>query len=741
MTKNEIFTKVKGIGLKNAARTLSIMILAGLLIEVVALVQYHYAHSLLKEELDLCNENEMTLKAVRVRGILRSHESMTRNYLWPVQQFIHNPDKIFPTISRIVDTNHDVISSFVAFVPDYYPEKGRLFEPAAFRTVDSVYTKQIAGAYDYTTREFYHNAVENAKSSWSDPYLDAFSNNIVVTYSVPLTDDAGNVVAAFGIDMSTQGIIDTLNIKHEAESTYFLLLTEDGKLIAQPDSSHARWHEVKSVVSMINDSTVERKFSSSGHSKVITFRSSQDGSLAYVYYGFMSGKPHWQVVKVCYDDEVFGKLRRMRRYSILMMLAGISLLGFILFRFNRNLRHLHESRLNKERADSELRVAQNIQSEMLPAHDIHRPDLDVSGMQVTALEVGGDLYDYLIRDEKLFFCIGDVSGKGVPSSLVMAVVHSYFRTLSQNLTNPVKIMRSINESVSEDNETNMFVTLFIGVLDLPTGRLRYCNAGHDAPLLLNHGVKPLMVNANLPVGLFNDVKYNLQEIQLPQETMLLLYTDGLTEAANQEHRLFGLQRIIDVTQTHDERGQMAPDKLMRTLYDEAVRFTAGAKQSDDLTMLAIYYHRPDETLVLNESLSLDNDVKQVPQLNNFVKSVAERLNLEPPLPSQLMLAVEEAVVNVMSYAYPLGTVGKIQVNAEATDHNLKFIITDQGKAFDPTQGGNADTSLDVENRPIGGLGILLVQSLMDTINYERVDGKNVLTLKKEYKINEPLKNK
>ena len=702
----------------------------------MALIQYNYAHSLLEEELDLRIENEMTLKAVRVRGILRSHESMTRNYLWPVRQQIYTPDKIYPILNRLVNTNTDVMSSFVAFVPHYYQEKGRLFEPAAFRSHDSVIVKQIAGTYDYTTREFYHNAVGKGISSWCDPYLDDFaSGQQVVTYSVPLTDKNDSIVAAYGIDLSTQSIIDTLNIRHEDESTFFLLLTEDGRLIAQPDSTHARWSDVNLVVNMINDSTVERNSSTSGHSKVITFRDSQDGSLAYIYYAFMKGKPHWQVVKVCYEEEAYSKLKRMRRYSILMLLAGLSLLGFILYRFNRNLRHLQESQLSKERADSELRVAKNIQSEMLPSHGIHRPDLDVNGMQVSALEVGGDLYDYLIRDEKLFFCIGDVSGKGVPSSLVMAVVHSHFRTLSQNTANPVQIMTSINEMASEDNETNMFVTLFIGVLDLPTGRLRYCNAGHDAPLILNHGVKQLQVNANLPIGLFDDFKYVQQETVLPQDTTLLLYTDGLTEAANQQRQLFGLQRIIDAAQICVEQGKNDPEELMTTLYNESVRFADGAQQSDDLTMLAIYYHRPDEKLVLKESLMLDNDVKQVPELNNFVKSVAHRLNLDSSLSSQLMLAVEEAVVNVMSYAYPIGTLGKIQLDAQATDHDLKFIITDQGKAFDPTQGGHADTTLDVEDRPIGGLGILLVQSLMDTINYERYDGRNVLTLKKEYKNN------
>jgi sigma-B regulation protein RsbU (phosphoserine phosphatase) len=282
----------------------------------------------------------------------------------------------------------------------------------------------------------------------------------------------------------------------------------------------------------------------------------------------------------------------------------------------------------------------------------------------------------------------------------------------------------------------MFVTMFIGVLDLPTGRLRYCNAGHDAPLLIDQGVKTLSVNANLPVGLFGDFIYVQQEIQLPAEATLLLYTDGLTEAMNMQHQQFGLQRIIDTTTRCLEQGRTAPALLMDALHEQAILFAAGAQQSDDLTMLAIHYHRPDEKTVLDKTLNLTNDVQRVPELNDFVKNVTNRLNLDSSLTSQLMLAVEEAVVNVMSYAYPLGTTGDIHVQARATEQSLKFIISDQGKAFDPTLRGTADTTLSAEERPIGGLGILLVQQLMDSINYERADGKNVLTMKKMLTKNE-----
>ena len=698
----------------------------------MSLLQYNYTHRLMENELDYRTESELTLKSVRVRSMLKSNEKMVSNYLWPIQRQIDHPDNIYNILHRLVATNDDVMSSFVAFVPDYYPARGRLFEPCAIRRGDSIVTEQIAGErHDYTQREFYDQAVLKGTMRWSDPYLDAdASGRHVTTYAQPLKDDAGRVVGVFGIDLSTQGIIDTLNTKHNYPSTFFLLLTEDGKLISQPDSSHTQQSDVTAVVNLINDSTCERKLSSTGRSKIITFTDKENGK-GYAYYAFMQGQPHWQVVMVCYDNEVYGKLIKMRRNLLLMVLAGFSLLGFILYQFNKYVRRLHRSRVSQERTDSELRIAQNIQSEMLPSQDISRPDIDVSGKQITALEVGGDLYDYFIRDEKLYFCIGDVSGKGVPSSLVMAVVHSFFRSQAQRESNPANIMQVINETACESNETNMFVTLFIGVLDLPTGRLRYCNAGHDAPLLIGDDVKPLPVKANLPVGLFEDFKYSQQLEQLNDGTTLFLYTDGLTEANNPERKLFGLPRIIEVAQSCMRCGEIMPAQVLDSMLEAVHRFENNASQSDDLTMLALHYCQPKEKEVLYESLTLENNIHQVPRLNSFVKTVSNQLNLDTSLTSQLTLAVEEAVVNVMSYAYPLGTKGDIIIEAKASEQWLKFIITDQGKAFDPTQAGNADTTLNAEDRPIGGLGILLVQQLMDSINYERIDGKNVLTLKKE----------
>ena len=722
---------------KLALPALTILIIAAILIELISLAQYRYTHQILENELDHRATTEMSMKALRVRGILKSNERMMRNYQWPIQSQLGSPgapERIQSILRRIVSTNSDVVGSFVAFTPNYFSEYGRLCELVAYRREDSIIVKQVAGPnHDYTKSDFYRLAVEKQAYTWSDPYIDKDASGVkVTTYSMPITDSAGEIIGALGLDLSTKGIIDTINTRHDFPSTYHLLLTEDGQLISKLDSLNWKFGDAHQIVELINDSTAHHELSSDGRSCVITFKDNSDNSLGYIYHANMMGKPHWQMVMVCYDDELFIKLNDLRRNFVLMMLGLFSLLGIIMYLFYRNMRHLNDSRLQQERTDSELRIAKGIQSEMLPEHPISRPEVDISGSQVTALEVGGDLYDYFVRDEKLYFCIGDVSGKGVPSSLVMAVVHSLFRSMSLHDSNPAHIIQSINKNVSEGNKTSMFVTLFVGVLDLPTGRLRYCNAGHDAPLIIHDEVKKLPVNANLPVGVIHDFKYSQQQETLPSGSTLFLYTDGLTEAADETHKLYGLDRIISTAQECLEQGMTSPEELMGAMHFAVTSYVGTATQSDDLTMLTLNYRQPQETIVLHESITLPNDVHIVPELNHFIQSVSQRLNLEASLSHQLMLAVEEAVVNVMNYAYPIGTQGDVNITANCTDKDIKIIITDGGKAFDPTTTNKADTTLNAEERPIGGLGILLVQQLMDTINYERTDDKNVLTLKKSY---------
>ena len=316
----------------------------------------------------------------------------------------------------------------------------------------------------------------------------------------------------------------------------------------------------------------------------------------------------------------------------------------------------------------------------------------------------------------------------MPASLVMAVTRSLFRTVSAHEKSPQRIVTTINDSMAEMNEANMFVTFFCGVLDLRNGHLRYCNAGHNAPVLVTaEGNRSLPVEANLPLGVIPGMSFTEQETDLTTGTGLFLYTDGLTEAENSNHELFGDERMFAALSA-----ELGSHQQIDTVSQAVQGFVGDAPQSDDLTMLYIRFMNNQISEETERHLILHNDIQQIPQLAEFVEAVADVAHLDVGLTMSLNLALEEAVSNVIMYAYPKGSDGLVDIEAIIRKKELEFIISDNGTPFDPTAAPEADITLDAEERPIGGLGIFLVKNIMDVVEYTRSDdGKNILSMIKK----------
>ena len=244
---------------------------------------------------------------------------------------------------------------------------------------------------------------------------------------------------------------------------------------------------------------------------------------------------------------------------------------------------LEETTIAKERIESDLRIARNIQMSMVPSTFPDRPDLDIYGSMTPAKEVGGDLYNFLIRDDapdKLYFALGDVSGKGVPASLFMAQATRLFRTLAAQQMQPADIATRMNDALSgDDNEQGMFVTMFLGVVDITTGHLQFCNAGHNPPIL---GTEFIEMIPNAPIGLFPGLDYEGEEIADIRGHQLFIYTDGLNEAENNEKDQFGDDHLLDIMATHHFE---SAKETIEYLKAEVEKHREGAEPNDDLTML------------------------------------------------------------------------------------------------------------------------------------------------------------
>ena len=713
-------------------RSIAFVGLTVIFLGLITAYQYKFTHDLLESELEQLAGSELTLKSSLVKSTVSMAEETLNHYEWDVRQNLNHPDSITSFLTRMGRLNKPFRGGLIAFVPGYFTKTDSLCEIYARNDSNEVSTSQIASKiHDYTKRQFYIEALAQNEGVWVDPYLDEEgAGEMVTTYAKPVVDKQGTTVGVLALDISIDWLNDTINARHAYPSSCIILLTEEGVPFISDEFDEDTRQSFLYASKLMNDTlNVPRYKTKNG--RVQMLRMSENGRKGTVLWRNTWGEPKWKIALVCYDDEVYADLFKLRNRLSLLMGLGFLLMVGIVWRNIRSLSRLHDADMERERISGELHVANTIQMEMIPKvfpPYPERHDIDIFGAVKPAREVGGDLFDFFIRDEKLFFCIGDVSGKGVPSSLVMAVIHAQFRLAFNQYSNPARIMAVLNEESCEGNDSNLFVTLFIGVLDLPTGRLRYCNAGHDAPYIKTGGKwQQLNVVANLPIALFHDFKYTMQETVLTRETTLFLYTDGLTEGKNGRNDMLGLKRVeqyLEKSQTH------TPKVLIEDMTEHFNKFSDGAEQSDDLTMLAITYKPLVCQETLNEKIVLSNKVSEVKRLNDFIKTVATQAGFEPSTVAGIKLAVEEAVVNVIQYAYPKNTEGEVTVEAFSNGQRMKIVLSDNGTPFDPTEALRADTTLDVEDRPVGGLGILLVRELMDTINYERTEGRNVLTLRK-----------
>jgi Serine phosphatase RsbU, regulator of sigma subunit len=708
-----------------------LIIVAAVTLEATTLIQYFFSQRALRQEASLRAESELRATRNYIMDIVDQAESAVNNSTWITRLCLDYPDSIAVVARRIVEENPAVMGSCIALVPGYNPNLP-LFSPYVFRTADGgTELKSLATPeYDYPSQEWFTEPLKYGIGYWSEPYIDTGGGDaLMTTYSVPITDDDGRIAAVLTADLSLDWLTELIGNVRVYPGAYSVLISREGTIMVSPIETLNMHQSIRGYAKQATDTANFNRMADlmlSGKTGNVSL-SRNRRQKTFVFFAPVE-RTGWSMAIVIPDSEIFREIRRMGQLVSFLTLVGLAMLVLILRSATRSSARFHELTEKKDRMENELRIGHNIQMSMIPKTFPpfpERKDIDISAALVPAKEVGGDLYDFYIRDEKLFFCIGDVSGKGVPASLVMAVTRSLFRTISSHEKSPQRIVTLLNESMTDMNENNMFVTFFCGVLDMITGHMRYCNAGHNPPVLLSDRVRELPVFPNLPLGIMQGMSFREQETDLSSDDTLFLYTDGVTEAENVSSEQFGQERMLSVLlERRDAQGQL--ESMQKAVSD----FVGEAAPSDDLTMLIIHYLNDMQADVTERHLILHNDIQQIPQLAEFIETIAEEKSFDQALAMSLNLALEEAVTNVILYAYPEGSDGLVDIEAILGAEKLTFIISDSGIPFDPTAAPEADVTLGVEERPIGGLGIYLVRNIMDTVSYERLDGKNVLTLTK-----------
>lgn len=770
--------------LKSFSLRLSFMLLivAGSIFYLVFYINYRITYN--NERQDAIAHSQATLDntILRIDKVLHSVEIAVQNMAWTVAENLDNPDYMYTVTRRILANNDFVHGSAIAFEPYFYEDKGVFYSPYAYRDHGVIKSKQLgSSSYDYHYMDWYQIPRLLNQPYWSEPYYDDGGGEMIMTtYSYPLYDERGRLYAIFTADVSLEWFTEQINQIKPYPNAYNMMMGRGGTYLVHERSDAILNESIFNAAIIENDDEIMDMAHRMVNGERGLAEVERNGQRVFLCYAPIQATG-WSVAVCCLQSEIFAGVYLLRKLFFWLSIVGLCMMilwsFFAIRRLTKPLtkfaqaandiaqgnfsaqlpviksddemrllydsfRYMQQSlrnymtqlkttTANKERIESELRIAHLIQMGMVPKifpPFPEREDIDVYARLIPAKEVGGDLYDFFIRDDHFYFIIGDVSGKGVPASLVMAVTCRLFRTIASYIDTPHGIVAALNDTLSESNESNMFCTAFVGILNLKSGHLQYCNAGHNPPIMIlpSGEVEVLPIASNLAMGVWSGFEYTGESYDLPQGATLFMYTDGVTEAENVEKQLYSEEKLVGLL---SQSSAQVPRKLVEQVLADISNHAGGADQSDDITILCCNLHQqPGEED--NMQIVLRNDISEIERMASFLNDLGDKLDIAPDVMFNIHLALEEAVTNVIMYAYPPGEENQIVLTVHQIDNRLIFKIIDSGKEFDPTQQPDADVTLSLEERPIGGLGIFLIRRIMQAVEYRREDGKNIFTMAK-----------
>ncbi|MBQ7610464.1 MAG: SpoIIE family protein phosphatase [Bacteroidales bacterium] len=579
--------------------------------------------------------------AQRVEVILDKVEMSTKNVAWVVQRHLESDDSMFVYSRSVVDQLPFLSGCSISFEPYHYPNRGRYFSIYSHREDDGdILTAQEGDdLYQYFYMDWYLQAKLLDQPTWIEPFMDyspndAYSPGIISSYSWPIYDHNKKFCGVVSNDISLQWLSNTISEMKPYPHSYSIMVGQGGTYFVHPDTTKLFYQTIfTETLEKPNPAITELGHAmQNGEHGMRELRI--DGKKCFVFFRPLS-TTGWSTAIICPKDDIFGGYYRLVRTILSLVIISLILMLWIfrsliakelnplhtladqaetiasgrfdveLPETNRvdeigqlteafgNMQHslvnyideLTRTTANKERIEGELRIARDIQMSMVPRifpPFPNRSDIDLYASMTPAKEVGGDLYDFFIQNEKLYFCVGDVSGKGVPASLFMAVTRNLFRVEAQLGLSPEKIATQLNIALSRDNDQNMFVTMFLGVIDLATGLMHFCNCGHNPPLL-DGAFLPIEHN-NMPLGVWEEATFEGASLENVKDRLLLIYTDGLNEAENPEHEQFSDERLLALSETLLDK---SAEDVVEAIKEAVEKHRNGAEPNDDLTLLCL----------------------------------------------------------------------------------------------------------------------------------------------------------
>lgn len=637
---------------------------------------------------------------------------------------------------------------------------------------------------DYAS-DWYKIPYNSKNIYWSPPYHDLDANTNMITYSRPLLHE-GTVYAIVTCDLDLKAVEDIVKRTKLGKHGQSMIVSKNGQIIM---STHNDILKNKSLFNLgVNmDNKVDRD-TLLDFTETLTQKNSGKvhlekfmGQKSVNLYFQKINNTDWSICFFVSDGDILAPIKNLTIKMITISFLGIILLLVVAFAVAKSIttpvlklceysrkmakgdldhpipedlhrddeighliktfelmrrklkdfiKHIETTTAKQEQVQAELNIARDIQHNILPKifpSFVKSSNLDIFALLNSAKEVGGDLYDFCLLDEdKLYICIGDVSGKGVPASLFMSASKMLMKSNIQTWLDPAKALTHVNKEMAQGNEACMFVTVFMGILNLKTNELTYVNAGHNPPIVIGDGQAEFLDLASAPpIAILPDFEYENRTHQLKTDEHFLLYTDGVTEAMNLNNELYGEDRLKEYGARNKSRTSR---KISEDLLKELQEYTNGAQQSDDITLLCVSNNIENKnTLVLN------NRPEYVKVMVSWLESLAKENNWDDLMLMKINLILEEWITNVIKYGYEKDVLSEIEIKMNILDNNrVQITCIDDGKAFDPTITPEPNLELELEKRNVGGLGIYFIRQALEKLSYQRVNNQNVVTMEYDH---------
>lgn len=608
---------------------------------------YYVSRRTIAKNIEEKANNIIVAATNQIESLLNSIQKIPENLAYLLENSSQSENELHRFLYAVIEGNPEICGIAVAFEPFAFKKDVRLYAPCFQRHEETIDFRYIDGQYNYFFMDWYQIPKELEKPEWTEPYYSE-GGELMSSYGVPFFRKTGGKRALAGIivvDVSLEALRRMVSSIKIFKTGYGFLLSKNGTFVTHPKKEFIMNETIFSIAEARGDESL-RDFGRRmvrGKSTLMPYKlkSSVTGKLSWMAHIPIESNG-WTLGIIFPEDELMEDIASLNRIVLILGITGIGLLSFAVVSIARSITkplkdlalitehigagnfdveipetgtgdevgrlsqafrymetslkeyidRLTEATIQRERMESELKIAHSIQMNILPKvfpPFPHRREFDIYATIKPAKEVGGDFYDFFeIDDDHICFVMADVSGKGIPAALFMAVTKTLIKSKAAVGLTPDRIITRVNEELCVGNDENMFVTIFCGILNVTTGEVLYANGGHNPPVIMrkNGPAQWVRGEGSLIVGIMEDAAYITERLTLEPGDSLFLYTDGVTEAMDKEGRLFTDERLLETLR--GLRGQ-AIEGIVEKTNGEIRRFVRDAPQSDDITMMVIEY--------------------------------------------------------------------------------------------------------------------------------------------------------